>query len=109
MNPHHHASPCLHCHPHSYIRMVHSLIERCLMLHMDRDQCIKALAKHARIQPQITLTGNWDVLCSVERTNEGEQGILSSIFICHISKTLDKWRCSQDSEVWKKETMEVNR
>ncbi|XP_027099772.2 uncharacterized protein LOC113752979 isoform X1 [Coffea eugenioides] len=56
MNPHHHTSPCLHCHPHSYIRMVHSLIERCLMLRMDRDQCIKALAKHARIQPQITLT-----------------------------------------------------
>ncbi|XP_031277047.1 uncharacterized protein LOC116135468 isoform X2 [Pistacia vera] len=49
-------SPCLHCHPHSYIRMVQHLIERCLLLHMNRDQCIKALAEHANIRPLVTLT-----------------------------------------------------
>ncbi|KAH9773196.1 transmembrane protein [Citrus sinensis] len=50
----HHFFPCLHCHPHSYIRM--HLIERCLLLHMSRDQCIKALAEHAGIRPLVTLT-----------------------------------------------------
>ncbi|XP_057528732.1 uncharacterized protein LOC130807518 isoform X1 [Amaranthus tricolor] len=53
---HFHSQPCLHCHPHSYIRMVQHLIERCLLLQMDRDQCIKALAEHAKIRPLITLT-----------------------------------------------------
>nr|GMD95777.1 Angiotensin-converting enzyme 2 [Ipomoea batatas] len=36
---------------------VQSLIERCLLLHMDREQCVKALARHARIRPLVTLTG----------------------------------------------------
>ncbi|XP_034688739.1 uncharacterized protein LOC117916562 isoform X3 [Vitis riparia] len=53
----HHQLPCLHCHPHSYIRTVQHLIERCLLLRMSRDQCIKALAEHARIWPLVTLTG----------------------------------------------------
>ncbi|XP_059447411.1 uncharacterized protein LOC132178857 [Corylus avellana] len=53
-NPH--LYPCLHCHPHSYIRMVQHLIERCLLLHMSRDQCIKALAERANIRPVVTLT-----------------------------------------------------
>ncbi|XP_077244179.1 uncharacterized protein LOC143884467 [Tasmannia lanceolata] len=53
---HDHHHPCLHCHPHSYIRMVQHLIERCLLLHMSRDDCIKALAERAKIQPLITLT-----------------------------------------------------
>ncbi|XP_075483201.1 uncharacterized protein LOC142523331 [Primulina tabacum] len=48
--------PCLHCHPHTYIRMVQNLIERCLLLHMDRDQCVKALAEHAKIRPLVTIT-----------------------------------------------------
>ncbi|XAR48079.1 Angiotensin-converting enzyme 2 [Bertholletia excelsa] len=48
--------PCLHCHPHSYIRMVQHMIEKCLLLHMDRDQCIKALAEHASVRPLVTLT-----------------------------------------------------
>uniref|UniRef100_A0A5B7B5V5 Angiotensin-converting enzyme 2 n=1 Tax=Davidia involucrata TaxID=16924 RepID=A0A5B7B5V5_DAVIN len=52
----HHPFPCLHCHPHSYIRMVQHLIERCLLLHMNQDQCIKALAEHAGIWPVVTLT-----------------------------------------------------
>ncbi|KAI9169034.1 hypothetical protein LWI28_005816 [Acer negundo] len=57
-NYHHHYSfhPCFHCHPHTYIRMVQHLIERCLLLHMSQDQCIKALADHASIRPLVTLT-----------------------------------------------------
>ncbi|KAL6969438.1 hypothetical protein U1Q18_029151 [Sarracenia purpurea var. burkii] len=51
-----HSFPCLHCHPYSYIRMVQHLIERCLLLYMTRDQCIKALAEHASVRPQVTLT-----------------------------------------------------
>ncbi|XP_044492664.1 uncharacterized protein LOC123216312 isoform X1 [Mangifera indica] len=59
---HHFSPPCLHCHPNSYIRMlaweiqVQHLIERCLLFHMNRDQCIKALAEHANIRPLVTLT-----------------------------------------------------
>ncbi|XP_022775843.1 uncharacterized protein LOC111317670 [Durio zibethinus] len=53
---HHHVLPCLHCHPHSYIRMVQHLIERCLVLHMNRQQCAEALAKYASIPPCITVT-----------------------------------------------------
>ncbi|KAM3283323.1 hypothetical protein P3S67_026968 [Capsicum chacoense] len=52
----HHPFPCLCCHPHTYIRMVQNLIERCLVLGMDRDECAKTLAIHARIRPLITLT-----------------------------------------------------
>ncbi|XP_010533945.1 PREDICTED: uncharacterized protein LOC104809602 isoform X2 [Tarenaya hassleriana] len=51
-----HNLPCLHCQPHSYIRMVHQLIERCIMLQMTRDQCVEALAEHASIRPLVTLT-----------------------------------------------------
>ncbi|KAB2045706.1 hypothetical protein ES319_D01G179600v1 [Gossypium barbadense] len=51
-----HVIPCLHCHPHSYIRMVQHLIERCLLLYMNRQQCVKALAKYASIRPCITIT-----------------------------------------------------
>ncbi|EEF40930.1 uncharacterized protein LOC8281764 [Ricinus communis] len=52
---HEHHLPCLHCQPQEYIRMVQHLIERCLLFHMSRDDCIKALEKHANIQPVITL------------------------------------------------------
>uniref|UniRef100_A0A2P2JZM7 Uncharacterized protein MANES_12G026600 n=2 Tax=Rhizophora mucronata TaxID=61149 RepID=A0A2P2JZM7_RHIMU len=55
-NSHQHLLPCLRCHPHGYIRMVQYLIERCILLHMSRDQCIKALAERARILPLVTLT-----------------------------------------------------
>nr|GFD36806.1 hypothetical protein [Tanacetum cinerariifolium] len=48
--------PCLHCHPTTYIRLVQHLIERCLLLHMNQAECIRALAKHACIHPFITLT-----------------------------------------------------
>ncbi|KAM7484223.1 hypothetical protein LguiA_000232 [Lonicera macranthoides] len=41
------------------IPAVQHLIERCLILHMDRDQCIKALAEHASIRPLITFTGTF--------------------------------------------------
>ncbi|KAL5826760.1 hypothetical protein ACOSQ3_018601 [Xanthoceras sorbifolium] len=53
---HHRFYPCLHCHPHTYITMVQHLIERCLLLHMNRDQCIEALAEHANVRPLVTLT-----------------------------------------------------
>ncbi|KAL6192649.1 hypothetical protein ACLB2K_033735 [Fragaria x ananassa] len=58
MHQHNHllGRPCLHCHPHTYIRMVQHLIEKCLLFHMSRDQCINALARHANITPLITLT-----------------------------------------------------
>ncbi|KAJ4915497.1 hypothetical protein Rs2_01047 [Raphanus sativus] len=48
--------PCLHCQPHSYIRMVQNMIERCILLRMTRDECIKALDQHASILPLVTLT-----------------------------------------------------
>ncbi|KAH6801943.1 transmembrane protein [Perilla frutescens var. frutescens] len=51
-----HPFPCLHCHPRTYIRMVQNLIERCLLLRMDREQCVKALADRAGIMPLVTLT-----------------------------------------------------
>ncbi|KAJ0110700.1 hypothetical protein Patl1_02788 [Pistacia atlantica] len=54
MNPQHYF-PCLHCHPQDYIRMVQHLIERCLLFHMSRDDCIKALAKHANINVTLTV------------------------------------------------------
>ncbi|XP_048232338.1 uncharacterized protein LOC8276472 isoform X2 [Ricinus communis] len=70
-----HLLPCLHCHPHSYIRMVHHLIERCLLLHMSRDQCIQALAEHASIRPLVTLAvwrelekENWDFFQAYSRS-----------------------------------------
>ncbi|KAL5540078.1 hypothetical protein UlMin_040259 [Ulmus minor] len=53
---HHRHHPCLYCHPQSYIRMVQHLIERCLLLHMSLDQCIRALAVRASIRPLVTLT-----------------------------------------------------
>ncbi|XP_047312329.1 uncharacterized protein LOC124915615 [Impatiens glandulifera] len=48
--------PCLQCQPQTYIRMVQQLIERCLLLQMDQDQCVQTLAHHANIPPPITLT-----------------------------------------------------
>eukprot|EP00246_Nothoceros_aenigmaticus_P003365 TRINITY_DN14494_c0_g1_i1.p1 TRINITY_DN14494_c0_g1~~TRINITY_DN14494_c0_g1_i1.p1 ORF type:complete len:114 (-),score=19.89 TRINITY_DN14494_c0_g1_i1:359-700(-) len=41
---------------HSYILMVQHLIERCLKLYMDRDDCVEALEKYAHVKPVITLT-----------------------------------------------------
>ncbi|KAF8390440.1 hypothetical protein HHK36_024966 [Tetracentron sinense] len=58
----HNLLPCLQCHPHSYIRMVQHLIERCLLLQMSRNDCIAALAEHASIRPLVTLTGMWNIL-----------------------------------------------
>ncbi|KAF7135974.1 hypothetical protein RHSIM_Rhsim08G0052500 [Rhododendron simsii] len=36
--------------------LVHHMIERCLLFHMTRDDCIRALAKNADIQPLVTIT-----------------------------------------------------
>ncbi|WRX20114.1 Conserved hypothetical protein CHP01589 [Theobroma cacao] len=62
---HKHQLPCLHCQPHDYIRMVQHMIERCLLFQMSRDDCVKALAKHAKIEPIITLTGKVLLLLSL--------------------------------------------
>ncbi|CBI22392.3 hypothetical protein AAG906_002147 [Vitis piasezkii] len=40
----------------SYIHMVQHLIEKCLIFHMTKEQCMEALSKHADIQPVITST-----------------------------------------------------
>ncbi|XP_050210872.1 uncharacterized protein LOC126661124 [Mercurialis annua] len=40
----------------SYIHMVHHLIEKCLIFHMTKQECIEALSKHANITPVITST-----------------------------------------------------
>ncbi|OMO69437.1 hypothetical protein COLO4_29054 [Corchorus olitorius] len=32
------------------------MIERCLVFQMSRDDCVRALAKHAKIEPIVTLT-----------------------------------------------------
>ncbi|XP_009778459.1 uncharacterized protein LOC107777261 isoform X2 [Nicotiana tabacum] len=40
----------------SYIYMVHHLIEKCLIFHMTKEECMEALSKHANIKPVITAT-----------------------------------------------------
>ncbi|KAJ0753292.1 hypothetical protein HanPI659440_Chr09g0334021 [Helianthus annuus] len=56
-HPHGHKLPCLDCNPHDFIRMVHHLIERCIVFRMGRDECMRTLAKHANISPVVTFTG----------------------------------------------------
>ncbi|XP_058215063.1 uncharacterized protein LOC131326331 [Rhododendron vialii] len=40
----------------SYIRLVHHLIEECILFNMSREECMDALSKHANIMPVITST-----------------------------------------------------
>ncbi|EEF39338.1 uncharacterized protein LOC8260844 [Ricinus communis] len=40
----------------SYIHMVQHLIEKCLIFHMTKEECMEALSKHANITPVITST-----------------------------------------------------
>ncbi|KAL4354050.1 hypothetical protein GQ457_06G025330 [Hibiscus cannabinus] len=40
----------------SYIRMVHRLIEECLIFNMSKEECMEALFKHANVEPLITST-----------------------------------------------------
>ncbi|KAI6675016.1 hypothetical protein NL676_002922 [Syzygium grande] len=42
--------------PASYIRMVHHLIEECILFNMSKEECMEALSKHANIEPVITST-----------------------------------------------------
>jgi uncharacterized protein (TIGR01589 family) len=37
---------------------VQHLIEKCLCYDMDKEECVKALEKHANIMPAVTSTGN---------------------------------------------------
>eukprot|EP01018_Ginkgo_biloba_P009997 Gb_08515 [translate_table: standard] len=39
-----------------HIRLVQHLIEKCLLLGMERKDCVNALAKYANIHPAVTLT-----------------------------------------------------
>ncbi|KAI3890754.1 hypothetical protein MKX03_003357 [Papaver bracteatum] len=40
----------------SYVHMVQHLIEKCLLFHMTKEECMEALSKHANIKPVITST-----------------------------------------------------
>ncbi|RAL37003.1 hypothetical protein DM860_003925 [Cuscuta australis] len=40
----------------TYIHMVQHLIEKCLIFHMTKEECMEALSKHANIEPVITAT-----------------------------------------------------
>ncbi|KAJ4895875.1 hypothetical protein Rs2_22669 [Raphanus sativus] len=40
----------------SYIHMVQHMIEKCLIFHMSKEECVEALSKHANITPVITST-----------------------------------------------------
>ncbi|KAL0794555.1 hypothetical protein Bca101_065932 [Brassica carinata] len=62
-----HKLPCLHCQPHSYIRMVQHMIERCILLRMTRDECIKALDHHASILPLFGGDFNGKIRISLKR------------------------------------------
>ncbi|XP_050892574.1 uncharacterized protein LOC127098113 isoform X3 [Lathyrus oleraceus] len=45
----------------SYIHLVQHLIEKCLIFHMTKEECMEALSKHAHINPIITSTEQWNV------------------------------------------------
>ncbi|XP_054824615.1 uncharacterized protein LOC129322339 isoform X1 [Prosopis cineraria] len=62
--------------PASYIRLVHRLIEECILFNMSKEECMEALSKHANIKPVITSTG---VGSSVEGIGEREQGVLRGL------------------------------
>ncbi|XP_014495513.1 uncharacterized protein LOC106757369 isoform X2 [Vigna radiata var. radiata] len=40
----------------AYIRLVHRLIEECILFNMNKEECMEALSKHANINPVITST-----------------------------------------------------
>lgn len=40
----------------SWLQVQH-LIERCLLLRLSREDCVRAISKHAKVKPAITLTG----------------------------------------------------
>ncbi|WJX84527.1 hypothetical protein P8452_67098 [Trifolium repens] len=42
--------------PAAYIRLVHRLIEECILFNMSKEECMEALSKHANIKPVITST-----------------------------------------------------
>ncbi|XP_022741690.1 uncharacterized protein LOC111293180 [Durio zibethinus] len=65
------------------------MIERCLVFHMSRDDCVKALAKHAKIEPIITLTVWKELLKENEAFFQAYfQAISARQFSCKGNKTL---------------------
>ncbi|BAT74691.1 hypothetical protein VIGAN_01241100 [Vigna angularis var. angularis] len=84
---HQYPLPCLYCHPHSYIRMVQNLIERCMLFHMSQEQCIRALAEHAGIKPLVTVTGHYlHLICLRSEALKTEE---SSTCLCYTWCFLD--------------------
>ncbi|RRT82900.1 hypothetical protein B296_00010911 [Ensete ventricosum] len=57
----------------SYIRMVQHLIEKCLLFHMSKAECVEALSKHANIKPVITAT---DLRCRRYRKEDYKRGVV---------------------------------
>ncbi|XP_074574883.1 uncharacterized protein LOC141831426 isoform X2 [Curcuma longa] len=40
----------------SYLLMVQHLIEKCLLFHLNKDECVDALSHHAHVNPVVTST-----------------------------------------------------
>nr|VDC65412.1 unnamed protein product [Brassica rapa] len=72
--------PCLHCQPHTYIRMVQHMIERCIILRMTRDECVKALDHHASIQPLVTLTSFQEIEVNIVTKNVTNVSVLFAVW-----------------------------
>ncbi|KAG6426440.1 hypothetical protein SASPL_110663 [Salvia splendens] len=131
-NHHHlHSFPCLNCQPHTYIRMlqVQNMIERCLLFRMDRDECVKALAEHARIRPLVTLTvwkellkENKDFFQAYFQSLSLRPYSSKNLFILisshykksfySLSLTLEIWFqiqiCSKGTKIWKKKPVQIH-
>nr|XP_033516313.1 uncharacterized protein LOC104112760 isoform X2 [Nicotiana tomentosiformis] len=84
--------------------LVQNLIERCLLLGMGRDQCVNALAIHARILPLVTLTV-WRELLKENR--DFFQVYFNNISSCN-ALSFGSQALSKRGKIWKKETMEMN-
>ncbi|XP_074286706.1 uncharacterized protein LOC141611945 [Silene latifolia] len=88
----------------SYIHMVQHLIEKCMIFHMTKEECMDALSKHAKIEKVITSTV-WNELEKVnpdffeayskskdndDRMSEAETSEMIQKMICDSSKDSNK-------------------
>eukprot|EP00271_Cylindrocystis_brebissonii_P012532 TRINITY_DN311_c0_g2_i1.p1 TRINITY_DN311_c0_g2~~TRINITY_DN311_c0_g2_i1.p1 ORF type:complete len:152 (-),score=16.13 TRINITY_DN311_c0_g2_i1:800-1255(-) len=71
----------------SYILTVQRLIEKCLTLTMDRNACVRALARHAGVKPIVTLT----VWKELEQANP-------DFFLSYRTAAAFKFQCSLQDE-----------
>ncbi|XP_042512562.1 uncharacterized protein LOC122087476 [Macadamia integrifolia] len=89
----------------SYIHMVQHLIEKCIIFHMSKEECMEALSKHANIKPVITSTvwkelekENKDFFQEYARSR-GEEGKSEEQASQKIQKTLsDSSSAARDSD-----------